>query len=179
VVGRLVEHKRVDVALRAFAQLTPRSPAPSLGIIGVGPDRGRLEDLARTLGIDARVRFFGTVEGDGATWSLMRGAKVLVAVSEREGFGLTVAESLALGTPVVTVDCDGNEARRLVEHGSTGAVVPCGDVAAVSAAIDVWLDRDDDHRALRERFWKQHADLDWDVNAARYAAVLKTLAKRR
>ena len=179
VVGRLVEHKRVDVALGAFARLTQRSPAPRLGIVGVGPDRHRLEDLARTLGVDARVRFFGTVDGDGATWALMRGATVLVAVSEREGFGLTVAESLALGTPVVTVDCDGNEARRLVEHESTGAVVRCGDVAAVSAAIDVWLDRRVDHRELSERFWERHADLDWDVNAASYASVLKTLAKRR
>jgi glycosyltransferase involved in cell wall biosynthesis len=179
VVGRLIEHKRVDLALEAFARLRARTPAPRLGIIGVGPVRERLEQLARRLGVQAQVHFYGSVDDDAATWALMRGAVVLVATSEREGFGLTVAESLALGTPVVTVDCDGNEARRLVEPESTGSVVPCGDAAAVTAAIDAWIDRRDDHRALSDRFWAWHADLDWDENAARYASVLKALATRR
>jgi glycosyltransferase involved in cell wall biosynthesis len=43
-VGRLIEHKgRVDLALEAFARLRSRTPAPRIGIIGVRPDRERLE----------------------------------------------------------------------------------------------------------------------------------------
>jgi len=178
VVGRLIEHKRVDVALEAFARLRPRTPEVRLGIIGVGPDRAQLEQLAKHLGVLARVRFFGSVEDDVSAWALMRGAHVLVAPSAREGFGLTVAESLALGTPVVTVDCDGNEAKRLVDPGSTGTVAPCGDAAAVALAIDAWIDRHADHAEVSRAFWEQHADLDWDVHAARYASVLRTLAAR-
>jgi glycosyltransferase involved in cell wall biosynthesis len=102
-----------------------------------------------------------------------------VATSEREGFGLTVAESLALGTPVVTVACDGNEAKRLVESGSTGAVVPCGDATALATAIDVWIDRNADPAVVSAAFWQHHADLDWDLGAARYASMLRTLVTRR
>jgi glycosyltransferase involved in cell wall biosynthesis len=178
VVARLIEHKRVDVALAAFALLRARVPAPRMGVIGVGPDRAALEALAHRGGAGERIHFLGAVESDASTWALMRGARVVVATSEREGFGLTVAESLALGTPVVTVDCTGNEAMRLVEDGTTGSVVGCGDATAVAAAIDSWLDRDADPDRLRAAFWARHADLDWDANAKRYAAVLTALARR-
>jgi len=178
IVGRLIQHKRVDLALEAFAQLRHRMPEPHLGIVGVGPERERLEARASELGIH-RVRFFGTVEDNAAIWALLRGAQVLVATSEREGFGLSVAESLALGTPVVTVDCPGNQARWLVEPGSTGAVAPCGDTAALAAAIDAWLDVGADHATVSERFWSKHDDLDWDANAARYSSMLTDLARRR
>jgi glycosyltransferase involved in cell wall biosynthesis len=178
VVGRLIEHKRVDLTLEAFAQLRERTPAPRMGIVGAGPELDRLVELAQRLGIEDRVHFFGSVADDASTWALMRGAHVLVATSEREGFGLTVAESLALGTPVVTVDCDGNEARHLVEPGETGTVAPCGDAAAVATGIDDWLDRQVDRGSVSAGFWAAHADLDWDVSAAHYAAVLKALAAR-
>jgi glycosyltransferase involved in cell wall biosynthesis len=179
VVGRLVQHKRVDLAIEAFALLRSRSRAPRMGVVGVGPELERLDELSRQLGVHERVRFFGSVTDDVATWALIRGARVLVATSEREGFGLTVAEALALGTPVVTVDAAGNESRGLVEPESTGSVVPSGDAAAVAAAIDAWLDRTDDPAAVSESFWAHHADLDWDASAVRYAAILTTLARRR
>ena len=178
VVGRLVQHKRVDLALESFALIRPRAPALRMGIIGVGPERERLGQLARRLGIQDRVAFLGTIDEDAATWALMRGAAVLVATSEREGFGLSVAEALALGTPVVTVDCVGNEAVRLVEPETTGSVVPCGDARAVAAAIDTWIDRHESPSAVTRSFWEQHGDLDWDHNAARYAVVLKELVTR-
>lgn len=178
VIGRLIEHKRVDLAVEAFARLRPRTPAPRLGIIGMGPERDRLSKLARQRGVAAAVHFFGSIDDDAALWRLLRGARVLVATSEREGFGLSVAESLALGTPVVTVDCADNDAQLLVANATTGSIVRCGDVEGVARAIDVWLDAPNDHRAVSEAFWATHADLDWDAMAARYASILTSLAVR-
>lgn len=178
-VGRLLAHKRPDLALEGFARLAPRPEPPRMGLVGVGPERERLSALAERLGVASRVTFYGTVDDDLETWALLRGARVLVSTSEREGFGLTVAESLALGTPVVTVDCEGNEARHLVSDGLTGSLVACGDADAVARAVDGWLDRSASHDEVRAAFWGAHPDLDWSVTAAGYAQLLVDLARGR
>jgi glycosyltransferase involved in cell wall biosynthesis len=174
-VGRLIDHKRADVAIRALTLLRPRPVPPRLGIVGVGPERATLESLARDLGVADRVEFLGTVDDDRDVAALVRGASVFVSTSEREGFGLTVAEALALGTPVVTVQCPENHARLLVEDGVTGSVVAPGDATAVAATIDSWLDRDA-RETVRTSFWTTHPELDWEESARSFSALLRRLA---
>jgi glycosyltransferase involved in cell wall biosynthesis len=168
-VGRLLEHKRCDLAIEALAKL-PRDVR--LGIIGTGPEADAIAALARRLGVDGRVTFYGSIDGHDEVWSLVRGARVLVSPSEREGFGIAVAEALAVGTPVVTVDDLGNEARRLVEDGTTGSIVATGDPAALAHAIATWLEAPQDRDAIRSAFWSRHPELDWDVSAERYRSLL-------
>lgn len=177
-VGRLIDHKRADVALKALAAMRARPRPPTLALIGEGPDRDALVALARELGVDERVRFLGTVERDADVAALIRGARVLVSPSEREGFGLTVAEALALGTPVVTVDCHENNAAALVDPGTTGTVVTCGDAGDAARAIDGWLDRDDPRDGVRTSFWARHEELDWARSARRFVELMEQVATR-
>ncbi|HEX4720986.1 MAG TPA: glycosyltransferase family 4 protein [Pseudonocardiaceae bacterium] len=95
-VGRLERYKRVDRLIRAFALM----PEPAeLVIIGDGPDRDRLAELAR--GKD--IRLLGRVSDDELhRW--YRTAGVVASLSEHEAFGLTVAEAIAAGSHVVLSD---------------------------------------------------------------------------
>lgn len=96
-VGRLVPYKGVEVLVRALA----RHPVDrTLLVVGSGPLRTRLEDLARRLGVDAR--FLGRVAEEDLP-TLYRGAAltVLPSVNRQEAFGITLLESMACGTPVV------------------------------------------------------------------------------
>lgn len=71
VVGRLLEHKRIDLAVRALARLADRAPV-RLGIVGEGPERASLEGLSRELDVEARVTFFGALTSDDEVASLIR-----------------------------------------------------------------------------------------------------------
>jgi len=168
-VGRLMTHKRVDLTLRALAQI----PEVTLGIIGSGPEHDQLIALSEELGIADRVTFFGDVADHDEVLGLMKGSTVVSLPSEREGFGIAVGEALGVGTPVVTSDHLDNEARRLVSDGLTGSVIPAGDVAALVRALQFWLAADASGELISQRFWGQHLDLSWDSVAALYADLLK------
>ncbi|MBL1099740.1 glycosyltransferase [Streptomyces coffeae] len=108
-VGRLVAGKRFDTALRAVAEL----PGARLLLVGEGPERAALEDLAARLGVAGRVRLLG--ERDGAVApaddrpaglpGLLSAMDVLVSPSAEEAFGLAALEALAAGLPVLHTVC--------------------------------------------------------------------------
>jgi glycosyltransferase involved in cell wall biosynthesis len=97
-VGRLVEYKGVQHVIRALTD--PQLAAFDLVIAGSGPYRGRLEVIAREAGVADRVTFAGYVNDDRLP-GLYAGASVFLSLSTVEAYGMTVAESLAAGTPCV------------------------------------------------------------------------------
>jgi glycosyltransferase involved in cell wall biosynthesis len=114
--GRLVPHKGVDVILQALVRL----PADvGLVIIGSGPRLRSLVGLARRLGVDDRVRFCPAVSDENLPRYLAL-ADVFVFPSQNrlEGFGLAVAEAMAVGLPVVIADMPG--VREVIEPGREG-----------------------------------------------------------
>ena len=101
-VGNLVELKGNELAIRSLKSL----PDASLFLIGDGPDRRRLESIARETGVGERVRFIGTV----AQKDLPRyysAADALVLASSREGWPNVLLEAMACGTPVVAARVGG------------------------------------------------------------------------
>ena len=101
-VGRLHVKKGLDRLLHAWALLAPRRPDWCLHI--VGPDDGGHEPELRALAVELRlprVVFSGPVYGE-QKHALYRRAALHVLPSHSENFGMTVAESLAQGTPVIT-----------------------------------------------------------------------------
>jgi len=168
-VGRLINHKRLDLTLQALQQI----PGETLGVIGTGPEYDHLVALSQALGIADRVTFFGDVDNHEEVLGLMKGATVVSLPSEREGFGIAVGEALGVGTPVVTSDHLDNEARKLVSDGLTGSVIPAGDVAALVRALQFWLAADSSGELISQRFWGQHRNLSWDAVAEQYADLLK------
>ena len=98
VVGRLTAQKRVELAIRALAALA--RPGLTLTILGDGPERERLEACAASLGLAGRVRFLGSQPPEGVAAALSE-ADVALFPAAGEGFGLSAAEALMSGVPVV------------------------------------------------------------------------------
>lgn len=161
-VGRLEAYKRIDVLLRALVRVRAAVPSAELVVIGRGADRARLEALARELGLGSAVRFAGFV-GDDERDALLAASRVCACASEKEGWGLTVIEANALGTPVVASDAPG--LRDSVRHGETGFLVAAGDVGAFAARIAELLADDPLAERLSERARAWSRSFDWDLAA--------------
>jgi glycosyltransferase involved in cell wall biosynthesis len=98
--GRLEVYKHVDDTIRAMARL---DDSYQLIVTGDGPDRGRLEDLARSLNLGSRVRFLGRIDiADLYRW--YRTADVYVSMSSNEAMPVTILELLACGARIVASD---------------------------------------------------------------------------
>jgi L-malate glycosyltransferase len=131
-VGRLVQEKGVDTLLRAVFRLGFRW---ELGILGEGPQKQSLIDLARELGISDRVQWMKTVSHPEVA-QILRMFDVLVLPStSRKGwteqFGRVLIEAMACG--VAVVGSDSGEIPRVI--GGAGYIFPQGDVEALTAVL--------------------------------------------
>jgi glycosyltransferase involved in cell wall biosynthesis len=128
-VGRLKRYKGVEVALRALAAVRQQLDDVTLDIAGSGDDRHRLEGMARRLGIADAVRFHGLVT-ESKKRELFQAAWANILPSPKEGWGLTVMEAAACGTPSLASDSPG--LRDSVRDGLTGFLVPHGNAEALA-----------------------------------------------
>lgn len=135
VLGRLVPHKRVEVALHVLAELRERWPALTLTVVGQGYWEAALRAEAERLGVAGAVRFTGHVD-DVTKHRLLAEAWLHLMPSVKEGWGLVVVESAAHGTPTVAFRSAGGP-RESVLHGSTGLLVEdeAGFVEAVGTLL--------------------------------------------
>jgi len=174
-VGRLIAHKRVDLAIEAVALLRDAGHPYRLGIVGTGPEEVNLRALVARLELGDLITFYGALPEQGDVWSLMRAAAVVAFASEREGFGFTVAESLAGGTPVVCVDTENNQSKNLVDDQLTGSVVASGSVRAFAEALRHWIDHP--RLDVADNFLARHPNLDWGVTSNTYARLLSEVGR--
>ena len=129
-VGRLVPYKGVDVLLRAL-----RSVAVGAVIIGAGPARESLEDMAVQLGIDSRTFFLGGVDDDTVdAWYTACDFFVLPSVTRAEAFGLVQLEAMARGKPVISTRVATGVPWVNVD-GVSGITVGPGDSVALADAL--------------------------------------------
>jgi glycosyltransferase involved in cell wall biosynthesis len=117
-LGRLVPHKRVEIALRALARLRPDFPRLRLTIAGTGWWEAHLREYAQELGVTDHVHFAGFVSQEEKQRLLGR-AWIALTPSLKEGWGLTIVEAAARGTPTVAFASAGGVAEALVD-GKTG-----------------------------------------------------------
>ena len=131
-LGRLKRYKGVDLLLRAVAVLAEQGLHIDFVIAGKGDARPELEHLAGDLGITGQVTFAGFVD-DATKSDLMRTSWVHGLASAIEGWGITVIEAGACGTPSVASDAPG--LREALLDGETGLLAPHGDIEALAGAI--------------------------------------------
>jgi glycosyltransferase involved in cell wall biosynthesis len=174
-VGRLIDHKQANLAIEATRILAARGRDVRLGLVGVGPEESRLRDQVAFAGLNARVTFYGAIDTQSDLWSLIRGTRVLLAPSVREGFGLVVAEALAMGTPVVCAIHPENESSHLVGP-ATGSLIPAFDAEALADAAEYWLDDDSQRFDRVADFLLEHAELTGGAMSASYATILRSVA---
>lgn len=132
-LARMMPQKRLDVLLQAFAEV--RRPDARLTILGDGPLRPSLENLARTLGIADRVEMPGFAE---EVLPALRNADLFVLSSDYEGLPAALIEALACNVSVVTTDCFAG-AREMLGRSPFCAVTPVGDPSALARAIETTL----------------------------------------
>jgi glycosyltransferase involved in cell wall biosynthesis len=118
-VGRFIPEKNVSLLVEALAVAGTNGQSV---LLGDGPEHDRVTALVDELGLGASIELPGFLSEYEDVLALMKAADVFVLPSEREGFGISVLEALACGTPVVTVDHPRNAATELVDDGTTGAV---------------------------------------------------------
>lgn len=130
MLNRLAPGKRVDHAIRAFAAVLQAVPDATLDIFGDGPDRDALQELIDQLGLRAHVVLRG-LTADAARE--LEAAVVFVSTSAFEGQGLSIAEALMHGCPVVAYDVRYGPRDLLADGG--GILVPDADLDALAAAL--------------------------------------------
>jgi glycosyltransferase involved in cell wall biosynthesis len=124
-VGRLARQKRVIDLIWAFELIRVMHGEIVFVIAGDGPERGRLEHFAHSLGNQRRVIFLG--HRDDAQ-RLLPALDVFWLASDFEGLSNSIMEAMAAGIPVVASDIPPN--RELVIPGQTGYLAPVGDRVA-------------------------------------------------
>ncbi|HQU41748.1 MAG TPA: glycosyltransferase [Pirellulales bacterium] len=136
-VGRLLAHKRVELALEALLRVREQRPDATLAVVGDGPRRGELERRAVELGLGGAVRFFGKLPNAEQVYALMKSSRVLVAPSEREGFGIAVIEGWACGLPAVACAGAENAVPELIDRPFKGRVVAASAVEIAAACCEL------------------------------------------
>ena len=160
--SRLSAQKALDVMLEAMVRVDA-----TLVVAGEGPLEKELQERARDLGIQDRVRFLG-FRTDVA--DLIAGADVFCLSSVWEGVPLAAMEAAQLGTPIVATDVGGTG--ELVRDGISGRLVPPGDPGTLAMALnDVLSDPE-----MRKRFVEgARLTLESEFNTERMLDRLKSI----
>jgi glycosyltransferase involved in cell wall biosynthesis len=143
-VGRHYRRKRVDVLLRAAAQLRGRIPDLEVRIVGRGPCTERWRELARELKLEGTVTWLGDVSRAELAEEYNR-ADLFCLPSVQEGFGIVLLEAMAAGTPILAA-----RAGAIPEVAPHARLVDPDDAAALAEGIDA-LYRSPEARAAQAR----------------------------
>jgi glycosyltransferase involved in cell wall biosynthesis len=177
-VGGLIPCKACDLALRAAAPLL-RSDLARFSILGDGPERNRLEQLARSLGIEEAVSFCGWVSHSEALRRL-RSGDVLVFPSVRDFGAGVVFEALAAGAVPVVADFGGPGD---IVHPEVGYKVPLTNESEFVSQMEKILtelarNRDRLEQLRRQGMTYVRECLTWDAKAERTTRVLNWAVRR-
>lgn len=174
-LGRLRAYKNVDVAIRALALVRKRHPDARLIVAGDGESRCNLMRLATDLGVEESVEFTGKVSEQekacllAASWAALQPSMV-------EGWGITVIEANACGTPVIAHDVSG--LRDAVVDGQTGCLVEPMNVEQFASVMSRLVEDAGYRHRLEAAAIAWARRFDWDRSAAMFGEILAAQAKR-
>ena len=164
VLGRLAQHKRIDLVVRVYARLLAERPDLHLDIVGRGPVEADLRELVEALGLREAVTLHGFVS-DKEKSVLLRQATLQVCASDAEGWGQVVVEAASYGVPTLARRVPG--LRDSIRDGHTGWLVGAAQDAPEVVSRDLL---DGARRAL--------AGLDDSVERDRVASECRAWAQR-
>lgn len=174
-IGNLIPTKGHELLLRAFALLHERYPNLSCDIIGDGPERSRLQRLAKELNISSKVRFLGRQTRKQVADSMQR-CTIFALPSSYEGLGCVYLEAMSAGKPAIA--CRGQGIEDVIEHRHNGWLVDPADLQGTADALssllqDTSLQKrigSEARKSILQRFTLQHqverlAKLYWECAA--------------
>lgn len=159
VLGRLVPHKQVEIAVEAVATLRSEFPGLHLNVIGSGYWQPNIEARARELGVEDAVHFHGFVDED-TKHTLLAQSWLVMMPSYKEGWGLTIVEAGLHATPSLAFAQAGGPSES-IQHGSTGALA-----STTEELIDdvrVLLSRDDVREQLGRGARRYARSFSWEA----------------
>jgi glycosyltransferase involved in cell wall biosynthesis len=171
IVANLRPVKDIGVFLRAAKQVLKEVPKAAFVIVGTGPLRDELGNLAKTLGIASSVYFS---DGKGDVLDHLGRMDVACLTSRSEGFSNALLESMAVGIPVVATHTGGNP--EAVDHGVSGYLFPVGDVEQLAGHL-IHLLTHEETRIRMGKLARVHCETMFAMGRAvdRYAAYYRRL----
>lgn len=178
-LGRLQHYKNIDLAIKAFAEIYKKRKDAKLTIAGFGESLEYLEKTAERHGLSSAVNFAGFVSEEDKEELLARSWAALQP-SSFEGWGITVMEANASGTPVIASDTKG--LKDSVADSKTGLLFPVGDKGAMVDAMETVVRDKEKREELSENAYKWVRQFSWNSGAGEFLEIVyKQLApeKRR
>ncbi len=174
-VGRIKAYKRLDHLIKAFKIVKDEVENCKLIIAGKGNQKP-LKKLAFELGFNSSVEFYGEVSEDEKL-RLLREAWVFVSPSMKEGWGITVIEANACGTPAVAYDVAG--LHDSVQDGVTGLLVDNGNVKALAQTIIEVIEDEMLRLRLSKNALEYVKGFSWDRSSEEFLTVLELVVNER
>jgi glycosyltransferase involved in cell wall biosynthesis len=171
--GRLEYEKGIDIMLNSFAKVLPKFPSIKLHIIGEGNYMDISKRYCNKLGIIGNVIFYGWKEMNDIQ-KIMSNCDLCILPSRIESFGLTIAEAMAAGIPVISTKA--GAIPEILKNGVTGTMVASEDIEELTEAIIYALENKSEiqnrAKAARKLIKKEFS---WDVSVKKFIEVYKSL----
>jgi len=173
--GRLAPEKNWETLLKAAGKVYQSHPDLRVVLIGDGPDKKALQDLAVELGLAERITFTGKLPFEEVS-TYLKAADLFGFASVTETQGLVTMEAMAAGLPVVAVDASGT--RDIVDNGEQGFLVP-NDADALAASINQLIASPEKMRRFSINALKKAKTFEVDHLAKRLVNVYKQAIQDR
>lgn len=170
-VGRLAAMKGLPVVFEALAKLRGTHPDLTLTVVGDGSERPDIEASAQRLGLSTMVDFVG-YKSQAEVRAYLQQTDIFVLPSFAEGVPVVLMEAMAAAVPVLTTRIAG--VPELVEHGTSGWLVPPGNQQTLADALSRLVEDGDLRQRLGEAGRaKVVADFNIALEAAKLAGILQ------
>ncbi|HED16888.1 MAG TPA: glycosyltransferase [Gammaproteobacteria bacterium] len=165
-VGRLTEYKRPDQFVRLVTSLKEEFPGIRAAMIGDGPDRGLLEQMAVQSGVNESITFFGRISNVS---DIVSNSKIFILTSRWEGLSIAMIEAMSVGTVAVVVDV--GDLKDLVDHANNGYVVGQDQHATMVSYVSGLLNESDIWRKFSIAANKDALEMSGRNNISRKWAI--------
>ncbi len=169
-LGRLKPYKSLDRLITAFSQVVKDIPNATLNIAGEGESRLELEEMTNKLGLTNAVKFLGRVSEKAKSEILAR-SWVVAQPSKIEGWGITVIEANAAGTPVIASDVPG--LRDSVRNPHTGLLVTWDNQEKWIDAISKVIKDEDFRKSLENEAQLWSKNFSWDISTEKFTNIIE------
>ncbi len=172
-VSRLAKYKNVKDLLFAFALVSMKIKA-KLIIIGTGPEDKALKSLAENLKIRSKVQFFSNLPRRQLI-NLYQSSTIFCLPSRVEGFGISIIEASASGTPYVVSDIE--VFREITKNGQGGLLFKLGDIKDLASKLETLLNDNKIYKKKQQEGLNLTRNYSWDDVALQTESIYKTLLK--
>lgn len=176
-VTRFTEQKRLDYLIKAFALVVEKIHDSQLKIIGSGPTENLILDLVNKLGLNNNIEIIKQIPQKELKNEYNK-ASVTVLNSYKEGFGLTLSESMMCGTAVIGTDSGG--IKDIIGDNERGVLVPVDNINALAEAIIDLLNNRQKRDNYANAGW-HYAQENYTSNQSskKYAQIIRNAVNRK